>query len=303
MKDPRIELQLRQRFVKDHGLPITVFESPYFDYFLDLYRAKPKWDRLEKEIEERFEGNPGKWLDHYFKLRNTIIEDLERSEQYQAFNNDPTLLDRFKTSGQIDRDVYSGSNVGKRFLSLDLKKANFQALYYVIPEIFKGAKTYEEFIGLYDESKIFQESKYTRQVIFGKLNPKRQITVEKWLISEIERTLNLDLPLYSKRSDELIWEGELGGDRDLVKEVKDGLGLDVKVEQFELEMIQKFTVDGRSVLGFVKNYPDKPSTLHGVKSIYYPQIYKAWKGMELNEKMDLVFMYEEQLAHFDYSLV
>ncbi len=45
--------------------------------------------------------------------------------------------------------------------------------------------TYEDFIGKFTDSDFIKASKYTREVIFGKLNPKRHITAEKFFINKI----------------------------------------------------------------------------------------------------------------------
>ena len=61
-------------------------------------------------------------------------------------------------------------------MSIDLKKANFQALRYYNPDLVQNAKTYQEFIGLYDSSPLLAESKYTRQMSLF-MNSQRTISL------------------------------------------------------------------------------------------------------------------------------
>ena len=56
---------------------------------------------------------------------------------------------------------------------------------YVDPEIVLNADTYQDFIKKFADSDYIAESKYCRQVIWGKLNPKRHITVEKYMIDKV----------------------------------------------------------------------------------------------------------------------
>lgn len=315
----KIYLDLRDRFVKDFNLPIQVLVSPYFEYFIDLYQedygSRTKWRKLQKEISERFSGNPGKYLDHFYNTRNKIITDIESSQEYENFCEDTEFFQRFSIPGEVKCDLYTGAQTGKRFMSIDLKKANFQALRYYNPNLIQNAKTYQEFIGLYDNSSLLAESKYTRQVIFGKLNAKRQITIEKWMMYSISEYLKDIVPgnfkLFSRQTDELIYElpedyictGEL--EKKIEDEIKETLDLTVKAEVFRTGWIQRFTKEGVSVTGIIKNYEypvSKKSTLHKVSGVHFAQIYKMWKGLEINPVYDLVLLHDKQLAHFDYQL-
>ena len=315
----KIDLDLRYRFVKDFNLPIQVLTSPYFEYFIDLYQedygSRTKWEQLQKEISERFSGNPGKYLDHFYNTRNKIITDIESSQEYKDFCEDKEFFQRFSIPGEVKCDLYTGAQTGKRFMSIDLKKANFQALRYYNPNLVQNAKTYQEFIGLYDDSSLLAESKDTRQVIFGKLNAKRQITIEKWMSYSISEYIKDIIPenfkLFSRQTDELIYElpenyictGEL--EKKIEDKIKETLDLTVKAEVFKTGWIQRFTKEGISITGVTKNYEypvSKRSTLHKVSGVHFAQIYKMWKGLEINPVYDLVILHDKQLAHFDYQL-
>lgn len=314
----KVDLELRGRFVKDYNLPIQVLASPYFEYFLDLYQedyeSKSKWDRLQREIETRFEGKPGKYLDHFYITRNKIIEDIETSVEYKNFCEDKEFFTKFSNPGEVKHDLYTGEQVNKIFMSIDLKKANFQAIRFYNPKLIQEAKTYKEFIGLYDESELLAESKYTRQVIFGKLNAKRQIAIEKYLMYKISEEIKTIIPenfdLFSRQTDEIIYElpGDYiseGVEEQIISIIKEKLDLEVKVEVFTLSMLQRFTKEGNSIIGLSKTYQypvNKKPTLHKVPGVYFSQMYKMWKNKEIDSAYDLVLLHEGQLAHFDYPL-
>ena len=87
-------------------------------------------------------------------------------------------------------DVYKGNHVGKKFLSFDMSQANFTSLFHYDSSIFDNTQSYEEFLSKFTHYESIKKSKHIRQVIFGKLNPKRQITYEKYLMSQILSVLD-----------------------------------------------------------------------------------------------------------------
>lgn len=316
----RLEIEIRRKFTKDTNLPIQVLESPYFEYFLNLYEptlgSKTSWVNFQKEITESFEGKPGKWMEYVKRLQEQLISDILESPGYKRFNEDKELNKLLsETPGEIRGNIYSGDKRGKRFLSIDLKKANFQALRWYDPEIVLGENTWEDFLSHYTTSPSFISSKNLRQIVYGKTNPSRLIRVEKYLTWKITELVSPLLPsefsLISRMTDEAIWEikGDYNPTGEMEEELKDiikrDLGVDTKVEVFKIDMIQRFTHSGESILGFIKDFawPEgKTSELKGAPKMYYPQIYKAWKDLDLNPVYDLVIYHEGELARFDYSL-
>ena len=315
-----IDYEIRERFVKNTNLPIQVLDSPYFEYFLDLYEptfeSKTSWVAFQKELTDSFDGKSGKFFEYFRKTQENIISGILESPKYKEFNDDKELNRVLsETPGDLKSEIYSGRNKGRMFLSVDLKKANFQALHWYNPEIVLGKDTWEDFTGTYTDLQSIVSSKYLRQVIFGKTNPSRVSRVEKYLTWKITELITPLLPesfkLASRMTDESIWEisgeynttGEL--EEMLKKTVKDSLGVEVKVEVYRVDMIQRFTHSGKSILGFIKDFAwpkDKKSELKGAPKMYYPQIYKAWKNLDLNPVYDLVIYHEGDLARFDYPL-
>ena len=145
---------LANRFVSDLNLPIQNTNEEYFFNNLQLledkYSAMTKYRELCDLINEKFDGDPNTFLSEYYQIRDNIITDILESDKYKSFN-EMDLSDY-----AVDRALYN--NVTSNNI-------------------------YEEFIGKYTDIDYIKNSKYTRQVIFGKLNPKRQITIEKYLIS------------------------------------------------------------------------------------------------------------------------
>lgn len=311
---------LANRFVKDYKLPIQLTDEKYFFYFLDLYEdsfsAKTKYENLCKLIEDMFESSPVLFLNEYYNVRNQIILSVENSEAYNQFNT--MSMDKFSVPKRniSSNDVYNEANIGKWFVSFDLKKANFQALRYVNSDIVLNTSSYEKFIKKFTDIDYIAESKYTRQVLFGKLNPKRQITVEKFITNEIYEYITKNFKMsdcVSFSQDEIVFKiddkftGELSqvyylcNYFDTITQcVLKELGFQVKCELYKLYDVRlscdkfersayylKDTYFFNEVFKTISNN----KTLMKVPMNYYAIVYKLLKGIEL----------QEEDYHFDYE--
>ncbi len=317
-------MSFRRRFVKDYNLPINVVDSPYFEYYMETYDWFPKkeYEELINDIEIRFGGNVNLWLEEYAEMRDEIITTIENTDAYRDFNTCdmkqweiPKEMKNFP-----DMNIYNQSSVGKTFISIDLKKANFQALKWVNPDIVLDSDTYEDLIDSWGyDSEYMRTSKYTRQVIFGKLNPKRTITVEKYIMSKVYDVIindkmnfigEYDAKLVAFKSDELIFEvlveDPVVGSEQLFQYmkqiIKDNIGVDVHIDLFNVGRIETLNHNNITVDCYIRtNLLTEEEKLKSASQIFYPQLYKIWKGKEINEK-DLVFLGEGQLATFLYPL-
>ena len=300
------------RFTKDYNLPINLFNDEMFDYYRTLY--KDFWpaiaeELMEKEIAEC--GSVDNWLVEYSKLRDKIIHTLEESDEYKDFNS--RSLDEYTLHNKNfqERNIYTQETDGKTFLSIDLKKANFQALKYV--GVIKD-NTYEDFIKRMGGSDYFANSKYLRQVIFGKLNPKKQMKVEKYLLCMVLQTLQypmVGLQLFSFGTDELVYEHDGSftlkemlyiQSESIEKFIKTGLGLDIRVEPVKITRLPVVNSHGNTVDAYVRtNIITGEEKLKKVSTTFYPQVYKLWKGIPIEER-DKKFFFENQIATFDNQL-
>lgn len=321
-------LSFRRRFVKDYNLPINIVDSPYFEYYMETYNWFPKkeYEELISDIETRFNGNIDLWLAEYAEIRDEIITTLENLDAYKEFN--AANMNQWKLPEEVrslpDMNIYNQSSVGKTFISIDLKKANFQALKFINPDIVLEADTYEDFIDKFVgyDSEYFRTSKYTRQVIFGKLNPKRTIVVEKFIMSKVWDVLRsdkvgflneYDAKLIAFKSDELIFEvgafDPTVGSGPLFfylkQAIKDKVGVDVHIDLFKVGRIVCRNVNDIVVDCYVRtNLLTGEEKLKSASQIFYPQLYKFWKQGKNAEIIDndLVFLAEGQPSKFLYPL-
>lgn len=244
---------LAKRFVSDFDFPVSmVNDYRMFCYQLELYEPELKtltrWKELQQMIKERFGGDTDAFVEYYNKVRNDIITKTYESAAYQEFNNMDMSRFTVKDRPQVSKNnVYNCENDGKMFLSVDLRRANFQALKYVNRRIFNGAQTYEEYVGQFTDLDYLKTSKYTRQVIFGQLNPSRHTTVEQYLINQVYKTMltldylpfNASTGLVSMSNDELVFiidrlYNPKSYSECIVLDIKTKTGLDVHVDAYEL---------------------------------------------------------------------
>lgn len=323
---------LKKRFVSDHNLPIIIFEEPDFEYFLNLYEeqfgAKTKWDKLINVIDKKFNGNPNLFLEEFARVRNNMIESVLNNKYYQEFNESKDILSKYNLPklNYPKSNVYKETNNGRYFLSIDLKKANFTALMYHDSRIL-GEETiisYEDWVKKFTDLEYIIESKYTRQVVFGKLNPSRQIKVENYMIYQafqkyltLFEKLNIKAEVVSFCTDEFVFDvtdsfqnilDNLQAIKDLCKSLKEDDNINVDIELYRLYLHKFKTYKDAEIPVYMKVYlgnKDDNSDIYklfSVPSFYYAQVYKLINGMKVTET-DMKFYMEGQIAKFYHPLI
>jgi hypothetical protein len=255
-------------------------------------------------------------LEDYYNVRDKIITTVIESEAFQKFNTmDMNVFTIKKKPNITSNNIYKQSNIGKFFISVDLKKANFQTLRNIDKDIVFGADTYEDFIGKFTDLDYIKESKYSRQVIWGKCNPKRHITAEKYFITQIYKKIIEQFPYLSDKcvslsNDEMIFNVEFlfYNDkltcftlREHIEKIAKEIGFEVHVEFFHLRGYNLLFKESRSVRKtfFMKDYfcTNGKFKLIGVPLQYHSICYKLYKGQDLSE-IDYHFDYEGMDARF-----
>ena len=323
--------QLRHRFVEDTGAPIQVLQDPYFTKRLSLlnneFGTLNAYEKYSNHVLKKYDNNITKFLEFYHSLRDRISGTVANSEPFKEFIADDSITNQIKEFKPIigERNLYNQEQVKKgsnAFLSIDLRKANFQTLRYINPAIVMDCNTYEEFMAKFTDDEIAAKSKKTRQIIFGKLNPNRTMKFEKILIAHIEEYIKkytniLDwFELYSMNSDELIYkfkQTEAAAfkqiahkiDKDLLEEkIRTNLGLNVRAEFFNLNLHTFKTAESENfTYVYTKDFIDGGRDFKCANEIYFAQTYKLMNGIEIEDD-DLVFYFNKtELAKFLQPLI
>ena len=295
--------EIRTKFIEDYNLPISVPYEPWFSNTIDLlekyYNSRTKYNELVKEVGNR---TPGQFISQVREIRHEMMGWMEHNETYLEFSKNNEINEQYKiTKSYPKRDIYKGDNVGGRFISIDLKEANFQSLRFHDPAIVRDCETWSDFVGKWCDSNYFKNTKLNRQRLLGKLNPEKQAIIETYIMSGIHEMLLMkqtNLELVSLKTDELIYKiSDNVNANPILSDAlwisSNDMGIRVKTEVFRLKGLQLFTTHGNSISGFYKEYEDgdKNVSFHGIPKIYLPQFIKFYEGrFEEVNKFDLAFL-------------
>jgi hypothetical protein len=346
----RVLDDLKRRFIKEYRLPIPVIESDYWEYYLNLYDnsfdCKKLWDNLMTGLEKDYSGNINQFLEDFYNVRENMLTSIKNniSEYFlskggmpskTADKNDPCspyydLPNKYK---MVRKDsIYNSEFVGQYFLAIDLKKANVQALNWYDNSLFVGKPVdettdidtiYQEWLDKFKKGtyvdKYVKESKYIREVVFGNINPNRQIRIERYLVAKvldyILPNLSKELKLVQIGSDEAVisvpkeFLSQINSEN-LIKEVRKQLGIDIKAELFKLE-VKKFLSSSQKTISVFRKRPIASNSekgmaneYKGISKLFYSQIYQWIYDIAPDPSdRDLVFYNEKELAKFLVRIV
>ncbi len=347
--------KLKIRFTKDNKIPIDVFEEEYWDFYISLYenthQSRTKWLSLLEGIEKEYPSVQS-FLDAFYKRREVMLQNLwsktnkDGKNLMELFNSGEkkissrdNIISSFYNNEQEwlkniqKKDVYNPEHVGEWFLSIDLRKANFQAMLWYNPEFFigKSLKSGQSIDDLYYEwiskfevkgeetlNSYIRESKYFREVVFGNLNPDRAIRIEKWMIAHVSEkvkvildTSKVQYKFMQHGSDEIVIKVEdyekilnlLPILKQQVTDVPEVGPVDVKVELYQLEDLCLESNNGHKVEAYRKNHHDGKFVLKKVHKHYYAQVYEICYGIQPDEQeRDLIFYSENEPAKFMHRI-
>lgn len=294
--------ELKRIFCKNCNIPISIFIEPFFTERIQLFSTYfNSIEELKKFVKsiEPFD-NEQDYYEHYNKVKNSAIDYIKSTKGYEKFNNmDMTEISKNIVQYQIkSSDIYKPANDGKKFISVDMKQANFHSLKVYSPDIFGHLETWEDFMRKFTDDEHIIGSRYIRQVILGNCNPKRHITYEKYLMSFIISSLIgyvsiEDIACYT--NDEIVIRTD--HKKYNVEEIKRRVEtssiaekIPFKIEEFDLEYIGE--------IGYIKKYDDYKFKLKCVDNDYFPMILRLLQSNEV-KLSDLFFMHKNSLARFD----
>ena len=182
-----ISPKLKERFCKDCNIPIKIFEEPYFLDRLKLYHeqfdALNKWMKFLFELEKY--KSEQEYFEEYKRVKEAAMESIKNSDGYHKFLEMDMSRLIFNFDHITAKDIFHPDNDGRIFLSIDMKQANYSALNNFSADIFGYKDSWEDFLRQFTNNEHIINSKYIRQVILGNCDPRRQVTLEKYLMDEV----------------------------------------------------------------------------------------------------------------------
>lgn len=300
--------KLKERFCKDCGISIKIFQEPYFTERLHLYdclyNSVAKWELFKKELENY--DNEQDYFEEYNRVKDLAMDFIKSRESYQMFNN--IDMNRYPITHKniTDKDIFKETNDGKTFISIDMRKANFSSMKHFNKDIFDGAETWEDFIRKFTKNEHIANSKYIRQVIMGNCNPKRQVAYEKYCMDQVLTFLEKELPYDNYKvvffsNDEIVLDVTETTKKERLKlygEIANGLILTFDIP-FRVELFNLHKIVGTK--GYYKEiYIDENKTGIDIKcldSFMLPFVLRKATGQEFQES-DFIFCHEGMLSKF-----
>lgn len=280
---------LATRFVNEHRLPMPVNNERLFWYHINMldkeFGTIEKWNSLIEDIDTYFGGNPQAFVEGFLDVRENVIKSVKENPAYIKFNNmdmNKYAVDKNKYQ-QRARNIYNEGNIGTHLISIDLRKANFQAMNYVDREIMFNSDNYNQFIKKFTDIPLIVNSKYFRQVFFGQLNPSRVFTVETYMVYQILDYIHKALPfkfeINSINADEIVISYNMDEYAEnafynnecvisLPRCIMDNLGIEVHTEFFSLEGYNFYSNkrNRKHFTFYAKNFTTLPDSEGVVKS-------------------------------------
>ena len=294
--ETKITRSIKRQFVKDYNLPIKLFDDEIFAYYIDLYdklfNTKYKYYLLETLVS-RLGGEQG-FMHEFSSIKDEIIADISSKPVYAKLAEKDSVV-VYTPKYQIpDQNIYTRNFDGKTIISIDIRKANFNALKYFDRELVNNAKDYEEFISKYTAESYMKESKQLRQVIFGNLLPKKQQSIEKNIIHKIcDNILDcFDVKLGLAGTDEILI---LDPPDTIIMDLMSAFSTDAILDMIKLDVFKIIHIHPEKP--FYAKVSETKVEFKNVPGVYYPQIYKHYFKMPLVEK-DFLFEYEGETVRF-----
>jgi hypothetical protein len=174
----------------------------HFDYYISVLSRTHKFYNIYEIIElyEQAESEYENFNDWSHKKSNEIIDYLKSTITYQR------LIDCKLPQVSYNKKPFK-PEIGKKYLSIDMRKANWQIFKYK-DETGELPQTYEEFLDFFNCHEVLKYSKNYRQFIFGNLNPKRQQSIQASIMQSLATIMNSESGISYKvedlKHDELI---------------------------------------------------------------------------------------------------
>ena len=295
-------VQLRKRFCKDFNIPITVFDSPYFEERLEILDGQFNCVELYADFMEEVSAfkTEVEYFEEYNRVKDAAITYIKQASQWDEFSTvDAPALNVFPK-----KELYSDCNDGKIFYSIDMRRANFSTVRTLYPSLVGYKDTWEEFIGMFTDINHIKKSKYIRQVIMGACNPKKQTQWEKFLMENVAMSINSKLNLckiISVSTDEILIESESPCSmsiEQLYALLESCISHLLKVTKFRLKKVDGF--------GWVKQYVHPGSLCDVDVNTYefkcvegekFHIVTKLYDGVPLDDN-DFVFYHNGLLAKY-----
>lgn len=273
-------------FCKMFDLNVASFDD--FDYYKNQFSRINRWKNLDDLVAlyEKAESEIGDMFEYRMSKIDEIVAFVKGTRAYNDMA-DENLIPDFPINKNFE---YSE---GVNYLSIDLKMANWQAMKKYDPSFVNElGETYSEFLNKFGVPEVFHKSKHFRQYIFGNLNPKKQIKVQRVMVEDIKNAMSkYGLKIECIKHDEIIYSFEKIED---VREIIEGLdGEDFTITPFTVKKVENFRINQYLCKDSGEMLHSEPVGCNGHKFFMYLKKYIFNEPYDIR---DLYFRMDGELA-------
>lgn len=152
-----------------------------FEYYKSQFVRLDRWKEIDRFVTmyEKAEEEIGDLFTYRMAKIDEIVAFIEGTRAYQGLC-DENLLPDYPTTKNYEYEE------GKIYLSFDLKKANWQSVKWHDPSFVNElGDEYEGILERFGLPEVFWHSKHLRQYIFGFLNPKKQMKMQRVILEHV----------------------------------------------------------------------------------------------------------------------
>jgi len=263
-------------FVKLFDLHVPSYED--FDYYKNQYAKLNQWKNID-ELVKMYEQAESEIEDIFAYKIDKVDEVVNFLKGTRAYNelNDDNLIPDLPVNKNFEFEE------GKKYVSIDLKMANWQVLKKYDPDFINElGDTYSDLLNKFNIHPIFHQSKHFRQYIFGNVNPKRQVRAQRVMIQDLINALsNHNLKVEFIKWDEVIYSYDNVNQIKFLEEIDSDL---FRVKLFSVKLVDDFRI--HTYYDFSDNEID--SEIVGCNGHKYFILLKKWI---LNEPLDIRDLY------------
>lgn len=253
-----------------------------FEYYYSLLLKSPEFVDFPR-YREVYEAGPS---ESFMKHLDPLILRLKESKAHAAMLAAP-LVDLQKMPAVQDREGH--------FVSIDIRSANWTALKMFDKDELPA--TWAEFCSSMNLPRVFAESKYCRQVVFGYISPKRLQAVQSRIVGTVAHELAQNFSIASQGNDELILF--LGNeDKEVSGRIKDACQA-VPHVQFRVSNYRQTRIGKDMYLRQYSSIDGVPSVVERLVGVPGAVFYMYFKKYILKEPItenDRMFMQDGRLA-------
>ena len=292
--------ELKKQFISNNNFPIDIFIERNF-------LAYTKWKLFIKELQ--MFNNEQQYLEFYDNMEKRIKDYIRQHKVYQKYCNCNLDL-RFPTQEyHFNQNIYSKYNIGRKFLSIDLKDANFQAIKKFDSDIVFNKSCYRDFVSEFTNIESFICSKAIRQRIFSIFNNIEKI--EEYIVNQYmpiitEYFLFNDIKALNK--DEVVIDITESNDFFIddfcnsIESYSKSSDINIKIEKYILkEIIRKVKDKIFQTSFYVKDFGFGEFALKKVNKVFYPLVIKGIYNYDICDS-DLMFTKNSKLEKFDNNI-